>query len=142
MSKAEIESDLMLFNFSKYFPPITRTTLALYAGASGDHNAVHIDVDAAKAADFDDVFAQGMLVMAYMGRAITEAVPQDRLREFTARFLAITQLGAELSCVGKSGEPYEEGDERRVAIDLEMRDQNGQVKLMGRAVVALEEITI
>ena len=26
-------------------PPITRTTLALYAGASGDHNPVHIDSD-------------------------------------------------------------------------------------------------
>ena len=30
--------------------PISRTTLALYGGASGDHNPMHIDIDYAKAA--------------------------------------------------------------------------------------------
>ncbi len=30
---------------NKNFPRITRTTLALYAGASGDHNPMHIDID-------------------------------------------------------------------------------------------------
>jgi acyl dehydratase len=136
MSTAEINR--ISLNFRKDFPPITRATLALYAGASGDHNAVHIDTDAARAAGFDDVFAQGMLVMAYMGRALTETVPQERLRQFSSRFLAVTQLGARLSCVGNAGEPYEEDDECRVAVDLEMRDQNDQVKLTGRAVVALK----
>ena len=29
-------------------PPISRTTLALYAGASGDHNPIHIDLDFAR----------------------------------------------------------------------------------------------
>ncbi len=29
----------------KGFPRITRTTLALYAGASGDHKPMHIDID-------------------------------------------------------------------------------------------------
>jgi acyl dehydratase len=42
-------------------PQITRATLALYAGASGDHNPVHIDIDAAHAVGIDDVFAHGML---------------------------------------------------------------------------------
>ena len=37
--------------------PITRSTLALYAGASGDHNPMHIDIDFAKQAGMDDVFA-------------------------------------------------------------------------------------
>ena len=52
-------------------PPITRTTLALYAGASGDHNPVHIDIDFAKKAGMPDVFAHGMLSMAYLGRMLT-----------------------------------------------------------------------
>ena len=34
------------------FRRITRTTLALYAGASGDHNPMHIDIDFAKKAGF------------------------------------------------------------------------------------------
>ena len=47
--------------------PINRTTLALFAGASNDHNPMHIDIDFAKKSGFDDVFAHGMLVMAYLG---------------------------------------------------------------------------
>lgn len=40
-------------------PPINRTILALFAGASGDHNAVHIDLDVARQAGMPDVFAHG-----------------------------------------------------------------------------------
>jgi acyl dehydratase len=29
-------------------PPLTRTTLALYCGASGDHNPIHVDIDFAR----------------------------------------------------------------------------------------------
>ena len=36
----------------KKFPPITRHRLALYCGASGDHNPIHVDLDFAKQAGF------------------------------------------------------------------------------------------
>ena len=49
---------------------ISRTTLALYAGASGDFNPIHIDIDFAKSAGLDDVFAHGMLSMAYFQRCL------------------------------------------------------------------------
>ena len=58
----------------KTFPPITRHTLALYCGASGDHNPIHVDLDFASTAGFPDVFSHGMLVMAYLGQALTDAV--------------------------------------------------------------------
>jgi acyl dehydratase len=122
------------------FPPITRTTLALYAGASGDINPVHIDVDAAHAAGFEDVFAHGMLVMAYMARAITGAVPPHRLRSFTTRFVAITHLGDALTCSGNGNEPFEEDGELRIALDLQMKNQHGEVKLIGRAICAFAPI--
>ena len=77
----------------KEFPPITRHQLALYCGASGDHNPIHVDLDFAKKAGFPDVFTHGMLVMAYLGQALTDAVPPRRLRSFSTRFVAITQLG-------------------------------------------------
>ena len=57
-------------------PPLTRATLALYAGASGDHNPVHIDIDFARAAGMPDVFAHGMLSMAWLGRLLTNWAPQ------------------------------------------------------------------
>ena len=121
----------------KAFPPMTRETLALYAGASGDSNPVHLDAEAARRAGFPDVFAQGMLVMAYMGRAVTDNVPIDRLRRFSTRFLAVTQLGDELTCRGTASEPRDEEGERRVTIELAMTNQYGETKLAGSAVVAL-----
>ena len=42
-------------------PAIDRTTLALFAGASNDHNPIHIDIDFAQKAGMKDVFAHGML---------------------------------------------------------------------------------
>lgn len=126
-------------HIEKSFPPITRATLAFYAGASGDMNEAHVDLDVARAAGFDDVFAQGMLVMAYMGRAVTDAVPPHRLRGLSTRFSGITRLGDELTCSGTEGEPFEENGERRVAIALEMTNQSGETKLAGLAIVACEQ---
>ena len=74
-------------------PPLTRLTLALYAGASGDHNPIHVDLDFARRAGMPDVFAHGMLSMAYLGRLLTNWVPQQAIREFSVRFAAITQVG-------------------------------------------------
>ena len=42
-------------------PPIDRTRLALFGGASGDHNPIHIDIDFARRSGMPDVFAHGML---------------------------------------------------------------------------------
>lgn len=57
-------------------PPVTRHTLAIYCGASGDHNPAHVDSDFARAAGLGDVIAHGMLIMAYGGRLLTGWVPQ------------------------------------------------------------------
>ena len=100
------------------FPPVTRATLALYAGASGDHNPVHIDSDVARGAGFPDVFAQGMLAMAYLGRLLTDTVPIDRIRSFSARFLAVTRLGDALVGTGTAEEAFAEGGEERIRIRL------------------------
>nr|WP_145550965.1 MaoC family dehydratase [Variovorax boronicumulans] len=117
--------------------PISRLTLALYCGASGDHNPIHVDTDFAKAAGQADVFAHGMLSMAYLGRLLTNWVPQSALREYGVRFVAITQVGAKVRCEGRVTEKFEQDGERRVRVELSTTDQNGQTKLSGDAVVAL-----
>src|SRR3546814_11457827 len=48
--------------------PFTRGQLALFAGGSGDHNAIHIDSDVAKAKGFGDVIVPRVLVMALLGK--------------------------------------------------------------------------
>lgn len=121
----------------KEFPPITRHRLALYCGASGDHNPIHVDLDFAKQAGFPDVFSHGMLVMAYLGQALTDAVPPPRLRTFSTRFVAITQLGARLTCEGHVSELIEHNGEPCAKLALTTKDENGDVKLSGEAIIAL-----
>lgn len=115
--------------------PITRLTLALYCGASGDHNPIHVDVDFARAAGMDDVFAHGMLPMAYLARLVTGWVPQRALRSLKARFVAITHVGDALEC---SATVAEKLPGRQVRLALSVRDQSGIEKLAGVAVVELE----
>src|SRR5512134_1756664 len=81
--------------------PISRTTLALFAGASGDHNPMHIDIDVARSAGLDDVFCHGMLSMAYLGRLLTNWLPQSQLRSWSVRFVSITPIYAEPTCRGR-----------------------------------------
>lgn len=117
--------------------PITRTQLALYAGASGDHNPMHIDIDYAKNAGESDVFAHGMLVMAQVGRSVTDWVPQSSIRSLVTRFTAITRVGEKIVCTGKVAEKLEQGGEKLVRLELSAANQDGQVKAAGEAVVAL-----
>jgi acyl dehydratase len=118
-------------------PPLTRTTLALYAGASGDHNPIHVDIDFAKRAGYPDVFAHGMLSVAWLGRLLTDWVPQHHLREFGVRFTALTQVGEVITCSGTVTEVFEHGGERRARLAIQTANAAGQVKLVGDAVVGL-----
>ncbi|WP_442114116.1 MaoC family dehydratase [Pseudomonas sp. NUPR-001] len=118
-------------------PAINRTTLALFAGASGDHNAIHIDTDYARKAGMPDVFAHGMLSMAYLGRLLTQWVDQRQLREFGVRFLGITHLGHQVTCTGKVVDKFEVDGERRIRLHIQTTSQYGDIKILGDAVIAL-----
>jgi len=117
--------------------PVNRTTLALFGGASNDHNPIHIDIDFARKAGMPDVFAHGMLSMAWLGRLLTQWVDQRQLRHFSVRFTGITHLGHRISCSGKVVEKFEAGGEQRVKLEIQTANQYGDVKILGDAVVAL-----
>ena len=117
-------------------PAINRTTLALYAGASGDHNQVHIDLDFARKARQPDVFAHGMLSVAYLGRLLTAWIPQQQIRSLAVRFAGITQLGHIPTCHGKVIELFEVDGERRARLAIRCVNQYGDEKLLGEATVA------
>lgn len=114
-------------------PPLSRTTCALFAGASGDHNPIHIDSDAAKAAGLPDVIGHGMLSMAMLGRLLTGWLPQWALRSFEVRFQEPTSIGDVVTCRGEVIEADAGGGFR---IAVEAVDQNGRVKTSGVAAVA------
>ena len=115
-------------------PPISRTTLALYAGASGDHNPIHVDLDNARSVGLDDVFAHGMLSMAYLGRLLTDWVPQDRIRPFRVRFAATTPVHGRPTCTGRVVS-VEDG---LATLELAVTLADGTVTLTGDATVAVD----
>lgn len=121
----------------RQFPPVARRTLALYAGASGDHNSIHIDLDVAKAAGMPDVFAHGMLSAAYLGRTLTTWVPQEQIRFLSFRFTRITHLGDVPNCSARATGKRQEDGENLVDLELRVTDQRGEEKIVGKAVVAL-----
>lgn len=118
-------------------PAVDRKMLALFAGASGDHNAVHIDIDYARRAGMPDVFAHGMLSMAWLGRLLTQWVDQRQLRQFGVRFVGITHLGHRIVCTGRVTEKFEAEGERRVRLEIQTANQYGEARVVGDAVIAL-----
>ncbi len=118
-------------------PPVDRKMLALFAGASGDHNAVHIDIDFARRAGMPDVFAHGMLSMAWLGRLLTQWVDQRQLRQFGVRFIGITHLGHRITCTGRVVEKFEADGERRLRLVIQTANQYGESRVVGDAVIAV-----
>jgi acyl dehydratase len=118
-------------------PRISRTVLALFAGGSGDHNPIHIDIDFAKKYGMPDVFAHGMLSMAYLAQLITNWARQDQIRSYAVRFAALTPVQARATCTGRITDKFEEAGERRVRIELQTALEDGTVTLIGDAVIAL-----
>ena len=117
--------------------PITRTTLGLFAGASGDHNPIHIDIDFAKKFGMKDVFSHGMLSMAYLAQLLTNYLPQAQLREYGVRFVSITPVNTSVSCNGKITEKYEVDGEKLIKVEITAEVDGGIATLTGDAIFAV-----
>ncbi len=133
MSDIQVGSEIPTLELA----PISRYTLALFAGASGDHNPIHIDSDFAKSAGMPDVFAHGMLSMAYLGRMLTNWQPQAQLKKFSNKFAAITQLQDVISCSGKVVELIEQGDKTLARCEIQAAKASGEQTLVGEALVEI-----
>ena len=118
-------------------PPVSRHTLALYCGASGDHNPIHVDLDYAKSAGLDDVIAHGMLSAGYLARMLTDWVPQSAIRSINNRFTAMTHVEDSVTCTGKVVEKFEKGNEKLVRLEMQTHTPEAQT-IIAEAVIALE----
>ena len=117
-------------------PSVSRHTLALYCGASGDHNPIHVDLDFAKSSGLDDVIAHGMLSAGYLAQMLTNWVPQSALKSFNNRFTAMTQIGDTVTCSGKIVEKFEKDEEKFVRLELYANTPYAQT-IIGEAIVTL-----
>ncbi len=117
-------------------PPISRHQLALYCGGSGDHNPIHVDSDFAKKFGMKDVFAHGMLSMAFLGRQVTAFAPLSAIRKLGTRFSAITWIGDQITVTSKVVGKREEHGEKLIDLEVNCINQDGKATLQGNATVA------
>ena len=116
---------------------ITRKTLALYANASGDCNPIHIDIDFAKKAGLNDVIAQGMLIMGYLGIALTNNINQKNIIEYGVKFSSITNIGDLLRCNGQITKIELVEENKFFHLELKVIDQNNDIKLDGYSIIQI-----
>ena len=115
--------------------PISRTNLALYAGASGDHNPLHIDTDYANRIGLPDVIAHGMLIMGYLVRVLTNNMNQNQILEYGVQFSSITNIGDVLCCSGIVKEISGDKSNKILKLELNVKDQDNDTKLKGYSLI-------
>jgi acyl dehydratase len=122
-------------------PPITREQLAAYADASGDHNLIHLNDDAARMAGLDGVIAHGMLSMGFLGQYASawmrELPGKPRLGRIKVRFSDMVRPGDVLTCKGviKKVEAGESGT--CITLDIWAENQHGKKVTGGDAEVVV-----
>lgn len=119
-------------------PPVSKTQILRYAGASGDDNLIHTDVETARERGLDGVIAHGMLSMGILGQYLTHLAGPGATRRITVRFAGMVRLGDELTCGGavSSVTPQPDGSVL-AALEIWAENQRGERVTVGDAVVTL-----
>ncbi|MBN2569315.1 MAG: MaoC family dehydratase N-terminal domain-containing protein [Deltaproteobacteria bacterium] len=111
--------------------PVDKVQLVRYAGASGDFNPLHTDPEIGKAAGIGGQIAHGMLIMGFVGQAITDWVPKKYLKKFSVRFAGMTRPGDIVTVTGSVREKKEDGDMKVVLCDVVAKNQKDEVLISG-----------
>ncbi|MHB1418890.1 MAG: MaoC/PaaZ C-terminal domain-containing protein [Bacillota bacterium] len=118
-------------------PPVAPQQLVKYSGASGDFNQLHTVDAVGKEAGFGGVIAHGMLIMGFVGQAVTDWIPRKNLKKFGVRFASPTKPGTVITVTGKVLDKRVENGENLISGELFATDQDGQVKIAGSFEAAL-----
>jgi acyl dehydratase len=118
--------------------PLQKLQHVMYAGASGDFNPLHTDDDFAKAVGMKDgVITHGMLIMGFVGQAITNWIPKKELKRFGVRFAGMTKPGNTITVTGKVRDKRSQSGQNLITCDITAMDETGDVKVTGSFDAAL-----
>ena len=118
-------------------PALNRVSLARYAGASDDYNAVHLDDKVAKASGKASVYAPSPLVMAYIGRMVQASLAGASIRRYGLRVMKLLWPGDVLTCRGVVVETRKENGEYLVDMDAWADNQRGETVAKGRVLAVV-----
>ena len=112
-------------------PPITRSDIVRYAGASGDFTPFHHDEIYAQAAGNPTVFAMGLYPAGILASLITLHFGTLTLRRFGIKFVDKVWPGDVLTYSGRVSSTDDE-----IQLELLVCDQRGTPKLTGSASIS------
>ena len=116
---------------------LTRTDLAMYAGASGDFNPMHHDEVKAQASGLPSVFGHGMFSMGFLAAAINDYVGVGNLTAYSVRFVKQTWPDNVLTTVITVTGKRNEGGQNLIDLEVHLNNQDGQAVVSGEASAAL-----
>lgn len=112
---------------------VTVSDIVRYAGAGGDFNPIHHDLEFAKLAGQENVFTMGMWQGGVLATAAADWLGPQNVRRYKCRFKERVWPGDKMICKGKVREVREEGGERLADLDLLVERGNGAVAVEGEA---------
>lgn len=106
-----------------------------YGEASGDGNPMHTDEEYAQDLGYPTVFAQGMLIMAFASKYITDFAGVGRIRRIWSRFKKQAWPGETLCFTAEVIKKYEENGKKLVDLDVVGANDEGEEKILTEATV-------
>ncbi len=115
-------------------PPIMQEQLYRYADASGDHNPIHLDEEAAHRVGLDGVILHGLLKAAFLGQLVTDwAGAKARLKTFEVSYRGLDYPARPYRCRGV----VKRVDGREVELEVWGEDPEGKRTTIGTAKVEI-----
>ncbi|MFT3736373.1 MAG: MaoC/PaaZ C-terminal domain-containing protein [Rhodocyclaceae bacterium] len=120
---------------------VSRADIEAFASVSGDRNPAHLDDDYARNTPFGEVIAHGMFSGALISTVLGMQLPGPGTiyLDQSLRFRRPVKVGDTLTVTLTCREKLEK---RRITLDCEVRNQNGEIVTTGSATVIAPEQSI
>ena len=116
----------------------TTQQLVMWAGASGDFNAIHYDKDFALERGLPGVIVHGQLAGCFLGQMVTDWLGDaGTLKKLSLSYKGMNFPGEVLTCRGKVTKKYYEDNQNLMLFSIWAENPKGDKMLTGTAVVAL-----
>jgi acyl dehydratase len=118
-------------------PPVDRSQVARFAGATGDYGPLHVDEPFARNAGFPSVLVPGMLTTGFLAELASDWLRGARIRRFSTRFVKIVWPGDVVTVRGRVADRrFEPGG--KYAVDIEVWGENQRGELVVRGAVTAQ----
>ena len=106
-----------------------------YGEASGDGNPMHTDEEYAQDLGYPTVFAQGMLIMAFVAKYVTDLAGVGSIRRIWSRFRKQSWPGETLRFTATVTKKFQEGEKKLMDLEVKGANPEGEEKIITEATV-------